>query len=89
LLKLYVNQISKDSFLSALLGNTCLHWAYFKWLAEGVVTILCCCAKRVFMLLTIDPWRRAGLLKLWVAASNGAAKCKFGISKPIGSTNQI
>jgi len=65
LLKLYVNQISKNSFLWALLGNTCLHWAYFMWLAEGVATILCCCAKLVFMLLNIRLWRRAGLLKLY------------------------
>jgi len=89
LLKLYINQISKNSFLWALLGNTNRHWVYFIWLAEGVATILCCCAKLVFMLLTIGLWRRAGLLKLWVAASNGAAKCNFGISKPIGLTNQI
>jgi len=53
-------------------------------LAEGVATTPCCCAKLVFMLLTIGLWRRAGLLKLWVAASNGPAKCNFGISKPIG-----
>jgi len=38
------------------------------------------------MLSTIGLWRRAGLLKLWVAAPNGAAKCNFGISKPIGLT---
>ena len=69
LLKLYVNEISKNSFLWALLGNTCLQWAYFIWLAEGVATILCCCAKLVFMLLTISLWRRAELLKLWIAAS--------------------
>jgi len=87
--KLYVNQTSKNSFLWALLGNTSLHWAYFIWLAEGVAKILCCCAKLVFMLLTIGLWRRAGLFKLWVAASNGASKCNFGISKPIGLTNQI
>ena len=89
LLKLYVNQISKNSFVWALLGNAGLHWAYFIWLAEGVATTPCCCAKLVFMLLTIGLWRRAGLFKLWVAASNGAAKCNFGISKPIGLTNQI
>jgi len=89
LLKQYVNQISKNSFLWALLGKTCLHWAYFIWLAEGVATIFCCSAKLVFMLFTIGLWRRAGLLKLWVAASNGAAKCNFRISKTIGSTNQI
>jgi len=59
------------------------------WLAEGVATILCCCANLVFMLLTIGLWRRAELHKLWVAASNGAAKCNFGISKSIGLTNQI
>jgi len=89
LLKLYVNQISKNSFLWALLGNTSLHWAYFIWIAEGVATTPCCCAKLVFMLLTIGLRHRAGLLKLWVAASIRAATCNFGISKPIGLTNQI
>ena len=63
--------------------KTCLHWAYFIWLAEGVATILGCCAKLVFMLLTIGLWHRAGLLKLWVAAPNGVAKCHFG------SRNQV
>ena len=58
------------------------------WLAEGVATILCCCAKLVFMLLTIGLWRGAGLLKLWIAASNGAVKCSFWISKPIDLTNR-
>jgi len=42
LLKLYDNQIIKNSFLWAFLGNTCLHWDYFIWLAEGVATILLC-----------------------------------------------
>jgi len=77
LLKPYVNQISKNSFLWASLGNTCLHWAYFIWFAEGVATMLCCCAKLVFMLLTIGLWRRAGLLKLWVAISNGDLKTNW------------
>jgi len=31
--------------------KTFLHWDYFLWLAEGVPTTLCCCAKLVFMLL--------------------------------------
>jgi len=63
--------------------------ALFIWLVEGVATILCCCEKLAFMLLTIGLWRRAVLLKLWVAASNGVAKCNFGAAKPIGLTNQI
>ena len=41
------------------------------------------------MLFTIGLWRRAGLLKLWVTAPNGVAKCNFGVAKPIGLTNQI
>jgi len=48
-------------------------WAYFIWLAEGVTTILRCCTKLVFMLLTIALWRRAGLFKLWVAAPKMAS----------------
>jgi len=53
------------------------------------VTTLCCCAKLVFMLLTVGLWRRAGLLKPWVVAPNGAAKCNFGVAKPTGLTNEI
>jgi len=70
-------------------GETCLYCAYFIWLAEGVATILCCYAKVVFMLFTIGLWHRAGLLKLWVVAPNGVAKCNFGVAKPIGLTNQV
>jgi len=47
----------------------CLHWAYFVWLADGVATTLCCCAKLDFMLFAISLCHRAGLLKLWVAAA--------------------
>jgi len=32
---LYVSQISWNSFSWVFLGKTCLHWAYFIWLAEG------------------------------------------------------
>ena len=56
------------------MGKTCLHWAYFIWLAEGVAIILCCCAKLVFVLFTIDLWHSARLLKLWVAAPRAIAK---------------
>jgi len=69
--------------------KTCLYCAYFIWLAEGVATILCCCAKLVFMLFTIGLWHKAGLLKLCVAAPIGVAKCNFGVVKPIGLKNQI
>jgi len=88
LLKLCVNQISKKFLVSftrkyvSTLGL--LHMVSWGWCNN---TLLLC--KLVFTLLTIDLWHRAGLLKVWVAASNGAAKCNFGISKPIGLTNQI
>ena len=42
-----------------------------------------------FMLFTIGLWHRAGLLKLWVVAPSGVAKCNFVVAKPIGLTNQI
>jgi len=53
------------------------------------VTILCCCAKLVFMHFNIGLWHRTRLLKLWVVAPNGVAKCNFGVAKPIGLTNHI
>ena len=37
-------------------GKTCLHWAYFIWLTEGVATILWCYAKFIFVLFTIGVW---------------------------------
>jgi len=48
----------QNSFSWALLRKMCLHWAYFIWLTAGVATILCCCAKLVFMLFTIVLWHR-------------------------------
>jgi len=63
--------------------------ASYWFIAEGVATIICCCAKLVFMLFTIGLWHKAGLLKLLVVTPNGVAKCNFGVSKPIGLTNQL
>jgi len=61
-----------------------LYWEKRVWTGlEGVATTLCCCAKLDFMLFTIDLWRRAGLLKLWVAAPSGIAKWI------LGSRNQL
>jgi len=40
------------------LEKTCLHWAYFIWLTKGGATVLCCCAKVVFMLFAISLWHR-------------------------------
>ena len=48
---------ARKVFSWALLGKTCQHPAYFIWLAEGIATILCCCAKRVSMLFTIGLWQ--------------------------------
>ena len=80
-----------EQFLVSVTGRnvSTVYCAYFKWLAEDDATILCCCAKLVFMLFTIALWHRAGLLKLWVVAPNGVDKCNFGVAKPIGLTNQI
>jgi len=44
-LYIYVSEISLNSFSWASLGETCLYWAYFIWLTDGVATIPCFCAK--------------------------------------------
>jgi len=52
----YLDQLQQNSFSWALLVKTCLGWAYFIWLTEGVAKILWFCAKLVFMLFTIGLW---------------------------------
>jgi len=65
LLKLYMLVRSARTVSRALYWEkTCLHWVYFMWLAEGVATIFCCCAKVVFMLFTIGLWHSG--LKLYI-----------------------
>jgi len=58
-------------------------------LADGVATILCCCAKLVFMLFTIDLWHRAGLLKLWVVAPNRSRNVILGLRSQLVDKSDI
>jgi len=47
------------------------------------VTTLFCCAKLVFMLLTVGLWCRAGLLKLLVVAPNGLRNVILGLESQL------
>jgi len=55
-LKLYMLVISARTVSRELHWDKRVYIGLTSWLTEGVATILCCCAKLVFMLFTIGLW---------------------------------
>jgi len=76
-----LNQL--EQFLASFTGRNVSTLGLLRmviWRCCDNTSLLC---KACFMLFTIDLWRWAGLLKLWVAAPNGVAKCNFGSRKQL------